>query len=239
MWASCGFAHLIVDNRGSGGRGSRGWTPDPAAGVGPEYPGFLTRGLSNPETFYYRRVLTDAALALDAATQLDTIDPTRIGVFGLSQGGAMALAAAGLNPVARAVHAKAPFLADFRRAVQVVDTSPSQEITGYLAIHHGEEEQVFTTLSYADVVNFAARLTIPGLIAVALSDTIVPPSTVFAVYHAYRGPKNLRVWEFNGHEAGGPDDDADGLAFFATHLGSSSDCPLDPPASPTKDVTSS
>jgi cephalosporin-C deacetylase len=35
-------------------------------------------------------------------------------------------------------------------------------------------------------------------------DTIVPPSTVFAAYQAYAGPKEIAVYEFNDHEGGGP-----------------------------------
>jgi cephalosporin-C deacetylase len=33
-------------------------------------------------------------------------------------------------------------------------------------------------------------------------DEICPPSTVFAAYNHYAGPKEIRVWPFNGHEAG-------------------------------------
>ena len=33
-------------------------------------------------------------------------------------------------------------------------------------------------------------------------DEICPPSTVFAAYNHYRGPAEIRVWPYNGHEAG-------------------------------------
>jgi len=67
---------------------------------------------------------------------------------------------------------------------------------------------VLRTLSYLDGVNFARRARIPARFSVALMDEIVPPSTVFAAHNAYAGPKELDVWRYNGHEAGGPDDDA-------------------------------
>ena len=38
--------------------------------------------------------------------------------------------------------------------------------------------------------------------SVALMDPICPPSTVYAAYHAYAGPKQLSVYEFNEHEGG-------------------------------------
>ena len=33
-------------------------------------------------------------------------------------------------------------------------------------------------------------------------DEICPPSTVFAAYNHYAGPKQVRVYEFNNHEGG-------------------------------------
>ena len=42
----------------------------------------------------------------------------------------------------------------------------------------------------------------PALFSVGLMDAVCPPSTVFAAYNHYAGPKDIRVWPFNGHEAG-------------------------------------
>jgi L-ribulokinase len=36
-----------------------------------------------------------------------------------------------------------------------------------------------------------------------LTDDIAPPSTVFAAFNHYAGPKQIAVYEFNGHEGGG------------------------------------
>jgi cephalosporin-C deacetylase len=36
-------------------------------------------------------------------------------------------------------------------------------------------------------------------------DPICPPSTVFAAYNAYGGPKEITVYPFNEHEGGGVD----------------------------------
>ena len=35
------------------------------------------------------------------------------------------------------------------------------------------------------------------------SGRITPPSTVFAAYNHYAGPKEIAVYPFNGHEGGG------------------------------------
>jgi cephalosporin-C deacetylase len=50
-WASAGYAHLFVDTRGQGGTwGGGGHTPDPV-GSDPSAPGFLTRGILDPQTY--------------------------------------------------------------------------------------------------------------------------------------------------------------------------------------------
>jgi cephalosporin-C deacetylase len=42
----------------------------------------------------------------------------------------------------------------------------------------------------------------PALFSVALMDQTCPPSTVYAAYNAYAGPKQMLVYPFNDHEGG-------------------------------------
>jgi cephalosporin-C deacetylase len=215
--ASAGFAHLHVDTRGQGAGWSRGDTPDPV-GSGPRHPGVMTQGIEDPDTYYYRRFLTDAVRAVDAAKRLPGVDPERVGVVGQSQGGAAALAVAGLRDDLTAVVAHVPFLCDIPRAVVITDDRPYREVADYLAIHRDRGEAALRTLSYVDGVAFARRATAPARFSVALMDTITPPSTVFAAHNEYAGPTELDVWRWNGHEAGGPDDDEAALRFLDRHL---------------------
>ena len=213
LWAAAGFAHLQVDTRGQGAGWSRGDTPDPV-GSGPRAPGVMTQGIEDPETYYYRRFLTDAVRAVDAVRLLPGVDPTRVAVLGQSQGGAAALAVAGLRRDVAAVVAHVPFLCDVPRAVVITDDHPYREVADYLAVHRDRAEAVLRTLSYVDGVAFARRAGAPARFSVALMDTITPPSTVFAAHNAYAGPTELDVWRWNGHEAGGPDDDEGALQFL-------------------------
>ena len=68
-------------------------------------------------------------------------------------------------------------------------------------------------------MNLAARVTPPGLFSVGLMDTICPPSTVYAAYNHYAGPKEMVVYPYNGHENGGPFQDAEHLRFADAVLG--------------------
>ncbi|TXN29497.1 acetylxylan esterase [Lacisediminihabitans profunda] len=213
FWASAGFAHLQMDTRGQGSAGSVGDTPDDA-GSGPHGPGFMTRGIESRESYYYRRVFVDAVRAVEAARSLPIIDATRVSVVGGSQGGGIALAVAGLVDDLAAVAASVPFLCDFPRAVTMTDNDPYREIGRYLAVHRRSADRTLETLSYFDGVNFAKRATASAILSTALMDPICPPSTVFAAYANYAGPKQITVWPFNGHEGGGIEDELLALRHF-------------------------
>ncbi|KXK58488.1 acetylesterase [Micromonospora rosaria] len=218
LWASAGFAHFQMDTRGQGSGWSIGETPDPAVAP-PAVPGVITRGIGDPADYYYRRFLTDAVRAVDAARALDVVDPDRVAVFGVSQGGGAAIAVAGLRTDVAAVVSLVPFLCDFPRATRITDGYPYREIADYLRVHRDDVARVHRTLSYFDAVNFARRATAPALFSVALMDATCPPSTVYAAYHEYQGPREMIVWEYNGHEGGGIDDEARALAFLRARLG--------------------
>ncbi len=217
-WSAAGFAHLQMDTRGQGSVWSRGVTPDPH-GTGPQFPGVMTRGIDDPRTYYYRRLITDAVRAVETAGGLPGADPERIAVFGGSQGGALSIAATALAPQVRATAAHVPFLCDIARAITITDEAPFSEVRAYLAQHRDAAERVLRTLSYIDGVAFARRATVPARISVGLMDDIVPPSTVVAAHNAWAGPKELRVWRYNGHEGGGPEDDAEAIEFLHRTLG--------------------
>ena len=202
VWAAAGYAHLVMDTRGQGSGWSVGSTPDPA-GSGPAHPGVMTRGVEDFDTFYYRRLVTDAVRAVDAARSLPVVDPDRVLVAGGSQGGGLAIAAAGLSDGLRGALVDVPFLCDLPRALQITDSPPYEEVVRYLAVHRDAVDTVLRTFSYVDGVHHAARAEVPTLFSVALMDPTCPPSTVYAAYSAWAGPKEIVEYGFNGHEGGG------------------------------------
>lgn len=222
LWPLAGYACLDVDTRGQGSAGSPGDTPDPA-GSAPAHPGYLTRGILDPATYYYRRVFTDAVLAVDAAKVLPGADGSRMAVAGGSQGGAIAVAVGSLRDDLCAVLADVPFLSDFRRACEIAVVAPYTELTAYLAVHRDHVERAFETLAYFDISVLAASAQAPALFSVALMDVTCPPSTVYAAYNAYGGAKEMRVYPFNDHEGGQSFHEVEQLAWLRAHLGMSVD----------------
>lgn len=223
VYASAGYAHLVMDTRGQGSAWRQGDTPDEGTS-GPSVPGFMTRGILDPETYYYRRLMTDAVRAVEAALHFGRIDPARVAVSGISQGGGLTLAVAGLAGMGLAPKVQfalpdVPFLCGYRRATELTDAHPYGEIAAFLKTHRDRVEAVFGTLAYFDGVNFAAHAAASALFSVGLMDDTCPPSTVYAAFNHYAGEKKLQVWPYNRHEGGESDQVRVKLGFLREHWG--------------------
>lgn len=197
---SVGYGVLVMDTRGQGGRWTTGATPDGGGqGSGPELSQVMTRGVTAPEDYYYTRLFTDAALAVDAALELSGGAP--VGVGGGSQGGGLSLAAAAFHKRNVAVcHADVPFLCDIQRAVTLAPNAPYTEIPEFLAHNTHLVDATLDTLRYVDCALLARRITATTLVSVSLMDMICPPSTVFAAYNEITANKDIAVHPFSGHD---------------------------------------
>jgi cephalosporin-C deacetylase len=235
LWAQAGYAHFVMDTRGQGYSAGNpgGGTPDDSAYAGLNHsPGFMTAGITDPETYYYRRVFIDAVRALEAVRTSPLVDPDRIIVTGGSQGGGISIAAAGLAGLAGiellGCAPDVPFLCHFQRALQITGKDPYGEITRYLKGFRHHVDAALRTLSYFDGVNLGRLATAPTLFSVALMDQTCPPSTVFAAYNSYGTSastpvaKDIEVYSYNEHEGGQTYQQDAQLDWFATIFGTTS-----------------
>jgi cephalosporin-C deacetylase len=202
LWAAAGYAHFVMDTRGQGSTWAVGDTADPDATGSPAHPGFMTQGILDPATYYYRRVYTDAVRAIEAVRSHPDVDPGRVAVTGGSQGGGLSIAAASLADGLIATMPDVPFLSDFPRALTLKDEDPYGEIVRYLKSHRDHVDRALATLAYFDVSILGRRASAPALFSVGLMDETCPPSTVYAAFNRYGGPKEIREYPYNDHEGG-------------------------------------
>lgn len=228
LWAQAGYAHFVMDTRGQGySVGGASGTPDDSAYAGLNHtPGFMTAGITDPETYYYRRVYIDAVRALEAVRASEFVDPAKVAVTGGSQGGGISIAAAGLATLAGielvGCAPDVPFLCHFERAIQITNRDPYYEIARYLKGFRDHVDVALRTLGYFDGVNLGRLATAPALFSVALMDQTCPPSTVFAAYNHYGAnadvAKDISVYHYNEHEGGQTYQQSAQLDWFAEIL---------------------
>jgi cephalosporin-C deacetylase len=211
-WVAAGYGYAFMDTRGQGAWwGGGGSTGDPV-GHDASGPGYVTRGLERPDDFYYRRVFTDAVRLIETLRELPGFDP--VAVTGISQGGGIAIAVAGLVDGLRAAMPDVPFGSHWRHSVDHSDEDPYAEVRRYLSVHSDRVDQVFGTLAYFDAVNFASHATAPALFSVGLMDPVCLPTTVFAARNAWTGEARIEVYPFGDHGGGGPRHFPKQLAFL-------------------------
>jgi len=161
--------------------------------------GYPTYGLDSRDRYYYRRVYTGTLRANDFLTSLPQWDGRNLGVTGGSQGGALAIVTAGLDRRVTHLAAYYPALSD---------------LTGYLHGRAGgwphmfrastgptvhREQAKVATSAYYDVVNFARRVTAPGLYSWGYNDETCPPTSMYAAYNVIPASKRLTLAYDTGH----------------------------------------
>ena len=67
------------------------------------------------------------------------------------------------------------------------------------ALHRDEAKYV--TTRYYDVVNFARRVTVPGLYSWGFNDETCPPTSMYAAYNVITAPKRLMLAYDKGHQS--------------------------------------
>ncbi|UOY92245.1 acetylxylan esterase [Ectobacillus sp. JY-23] len=200
-YAAEGFTILAMDCRGQGGL-----SEDNLQVKGPTLKGHIIRGIDDPdpERFYYRNVFLDTVQAARILCAMEEVDAERIGVYGASQGGALAIACAALEPRIKRAAAVYPFLSDYKRVWELdIRNSAYEEIHYYFRFFdptHEREAAFFNRLGYIDIQHLADRIQADVLWATALEDAICPPSTQFAAYNKIQSSKEMVIFPEYGHE---------------------------------------
>lgn len=195
-----GFAVAALDCRGQGGR-----SEDVGGVKGNTLHGHIIRGLDEgPEKLLFRSIFLDTVQLARVVRSLEGIDGRRISVIGGSQGGALAVACAALDPGIHRCVSIYPFLSDFQR---VWEMDMAKDAYGELREYfrrfdplHERQEAVFHTLGFIDVHHLAPRVQAEVLMGLSLMDSICPPSTQFAVFNNLQCPKRALIYPDFGHE---------------------------------------
>lgn len=158
---------------------------------------YWTYNLDNRDAFYYKKVFLGCVRANDFLVSLPQFDGTNLAVTGGSQGGALSIVTAGLDPRVKWAAPIYPAMAD---------------MVGYLKGRAGGWPHIFDknnvqnntdakikTVSYYDVVNFAKILKVPCIYSMGFNDETCPPTSMWAAYNSISSPKELKLYQETGH----------------------------------------
>ncbi len=199
-YVAAGFTVAALDCRGQGGL-----SEDVGGVKGQTLGGQIVRGLEDaPEKLLFRSIFLDAAQLAGIVMDMPDVDENRVGSMGQSQGGALALVCAALEPRVKKTVSCFPYLCDYRRTwekdLQERIYADMREFFRHRDPQHKREEEFFTRLGYIDVQHLAPRVKAEVLMASALSDRICLPSTQFAAYNKIRSKKSMELYPDFGHE---------------------------------------
>lgn len=198
MWALQGFTCIAFDVRGQGGESS-----DDARYPGGGRPGWLTKGILDPNVYYMVRSYVDAVRIVDFAAQREDVDMEHLGVTGVSQGGGLSLSTASLDGRVRLCMSEVPGFCHFGRSLEITQEAPWTELTTFIREHPRDYERVMRTLSYVELNNFTDRIQCPAIISVGHLDALCVPSSIFSAYNRLEvKDRHLEYVPYAGHEGG-------------------------------------
>ncbi|HOK09396.1 MAG TPA: alpha/beta fold hydrolase [Candidatus Hydrogenedens sp.] len=195
-----GFCVTAMDVRGQGGQST-----ETGNIVGNTLKGHIIRGLDDvPDNLLYRHIFLDTVALVSVITQFEEVDENKLGAYGMSQGGALTLACAGLEPRIKKLAPMCPFLCDYKRVWEMdLAEEAYEELKTYFRLfdpRHEREDEIFRKLGYIDCQYLAERIQGEVLMAIGLMDQICPPSTQFSAYNKIKSPKKVILYPDFAHE---------------------------------------
>jgi cephalosporin-C deacetylase len=197
-YVAAGFIVAALDCRGQGGL-----SEDVGGVKGNTHNGHIIRGLGDkPENMLMRHIYLDAAQL--AGIDMVEVDETRVAAMGGSQGGALTIACASLEPRVSRLAPEFPFLCDYKRVWEMdLAKDAYQEIRTYFRMfdpRHEREDAIFEQLGYIDLQHLSKRIRGEVLLFIGLMDTVCPPSSQFAMYNRIVSKKQTVIYPDFGHE---------------------------------------
>ncbi len=199
-----GFVVAAMDCRGQGGD-----SEDRGSVQGNTLHGHIIRGLEDalsghPEKLLYRQIFLDTAQLAKIIMGMPEVDSARVYATGWSQGGALTVACAALEPRIKRAAPVYPFLSEYKRVWNMDYAKDAYlELKEYFRRfdpQHKREDAIFEQLGYIDIQHLASRIRSEVLWGIGLMDTICPPSSQFAAYNKISSPKSMVVFPDFSHE---------------------------------------
>ncbi|MCI0788580.1 MAG: acetylxylan esterase [Chloroflexi bacterium] len=169
-----------------------------------QFPGLLTQGIEDLDSYVMRRVFADALRGMDALLQQDQAQIGAIALIGAGLGGALALAVAARRIPVHAVAANTPMALGNPASLKPGLAYPLAELDDYLRLYPTRRRAVARNTADLDLLKTAGKITAPVLLSVGINDTGSCPLAFGEKLAAKIPDCDLRVYhgasEGGGHE---------------------------------------
>ncbi len=161
--------------------------------------GIMAHGLDDKNNHYMKNLYLDAVRAIDVIETLPEVDSEKIVAYGMSQGGALTIAATALSGKVKKAY---PVVHSYSCLEKRVDNGSGvfEAVKAYLHRYPSKTDEAFKTLSYFDVNNMVSLLKVPTEFFLGLTDPICLPQFVYSSYAHTKAPKKIILSPYTAHE---------------------------------------
>jgi cephalosporin-C deacetylase-like acetyl esterase len=190
FFADNGFIALDINANGV----ENGKTPEYYANLyGTVLKNYRHWGKENQYTSYFTSMFIRVLRGLEFLKSQPEWNGKILVAYGASQGGAQSLAAAGLDSDVNLIFAGVPAMCDHGGYICGWPKLVPREADG------SYNKQILDASMYNDCVNFARRAKARAIFTVGFVDDTCRPTSVYAAYNNYNGPKEIVNAPLNAH----------------------------------------
>lgn len=195
-YAENGFIRLEIEIHGLDPRLPKETFDDISRAFNSDATGYLENGIDNRDRYYMKHVYLALVRCIDLLTSLPEWDGRNVAVQGGSQGGALALVAAGLDKRVNLCVVNHPALSDMAGYTEKGRTGGYPHFNRMTGLYTPSN---ISTMAYYDVVNFARKVKATTYMTWGYNDNTCPPTTSYAVWNTLNCEKESLITPINEH----------------------------------------
>lgn len=195
-YAENGFIRLEIEIHGLDPRLPKETFDDISRAFNSDPTGYLENGINNRDRYYMKHVYLALVRCIDLLTSLPEWDGRNVAVQGGSQGGALALVAAGLDKRVNLCVVNHPALSDMAGYTEKGRTGGYPHFNRMTGLYTPSN---ISTMAYYDVVNFARKVKATTYMTWGYNDNTCPPTTSYAVWNTLNCEKESLITPINEH----------------------------------------
>lgn len=195
-YAENGFIRLEIEIHGLDPRLPKETFDDISRAFNSDPTGYLENGIDNRDRYYMKHVYLALVRCIDLLTSLPEWDGRNVAVQGGSQGGALALVAAGLDKRVNLCVVNHPALSDMAGYTEKGRTGGYPHFNRMTGLYTPSN---ISTMAYYDVVNFARKVKATTYMTWGYNDNTCPPTTSYAVWNTLNCEKKSLITPINEH----------------------------------------